>query len=128
MFNLDSRQSAQFLNLIRLFLENNKNGTAIQIGDVTLDTENPMPVQTPSGTALTVNATIPEANKLEAYTISDIEEGITTYAGFIKPDGKWYIMKITNTDVRYVNGTSAYATSWENREGLAYLYFNQLTW
>ena len=59
------------------------------------------------------------------YHISDVDNsGITEYYGFIEKDGKWYIMEVTATTVRYKAGASDYATNWTGRALLVYGYYN----
>ena len=62
---------------------------------------------------------------LPEYMISDIDEaGVTAYYGFLDRNGSWYIMEVTATTVRFIAGTSDYATNWTGRSDLEYGYFN----
>jgi hypothetical protein len=58
------------------------------------------------------------------YKISDIDSGTTSYFGFLKADDSWYIMKLTDTEARYIKGDTGYTTSWTGRAGLTYDYYN----
>ena len=68
-------------------------------------------------------------NPVDDYEPSDIDSaGATAYYGFLHASGKWYILKKDATSCRYANGTSNYTSDWTARAGLAYDYFNNLTW
>ena len=58
------------------------------------------------------------------YKISDLEDGDTSYFGFLKSTGEWYIMKLTSTEARYVFGVSDYSTIWTGRASLTYSYYD----
>jgi hypothetical protein len=58
------------------------------------------------------------------YKISDIDEGSTSYYGYLDKSGNWYIMQVTATTVRYIKGTEDYSTNWEGRAELMYDYFS----
>lgn len=59
------------------------------------------------------------------YKPSDIdEEGTPAYYGFIAKDGRWYIMTVTATAIRYTKGRSGYTTAWTGRAALEYGYFD----
>jgi len=63
-------------------------------------------------------------NPLNQYRISDIDtSGATQYFGYTNKDGEWYIMQLTDTDVRYARGLSNYVSNWLNRANLTYDYF-----
>lgn len=57
------------------------------------------------------------------YMPSDIEEGATSYYGFVDANGGWYIMQSSSGAYRYAAGTSDYTTNWTGRAGLTYDYF-----
>lgn len=86
-----------------------------------------------SGTALNnypaqnENNTV-QASPTEGYNISEIDEGIVTYYGFINNTGGWLIMK-EDTDTssfRYAKGNSNFPKNWNSREILKYDYFHNL--
>jgi hypothetical protein len=58
------------------------------------------------------------------YAASDMENGITSYYGFLSIDGSWYIMKKTVNSIRYFKGDSDYLTNWNNRTTLSYDYYD----
>ena len=61
---------------------------------------------------------------LDEYGISDIDEGATSYYGYVDKDGNWCIIQVTATTVRYKVGASNYTTNWTGRADLVYGYFN----
>lgn len=64
----------------------------------------------------------------DGYTISEIDEGIVGYFGFINKDGAWFIMK-RDTDsgsFRYAKGKSDFPGNWKMRENLKYDYFHNV--
>jgi len=66
-------------------------------------------------------------NILQSYVASDSESGTTSYYGFVKSDGSWYIMKQEMNNgifsYRFIKGDSDYETNWNNRASLTYDYF-----
>lgn len=64
----------------------------------------------------------------EGYTISEIDEGIVGYFGFINKDGEWFIMKRDTDDgsFRYAKGKKDFPKNWKNRENLKYDYFHNV--
>jgi hypothetical protein len=64
----------------------------------------------------------------DSYRINEIDDSVISYLGFTNPDGAWFIMQEdTNTGTfRYIKGASNFATSWTNRAGLTYDYFNNV--
>ena len=66
-------------------------------------------------------ATIPTfdvfANPTTKYKASDIDDvGNPEYYGFLRDDGGWYILKITDgNNMRYCKGDTDYSTNWNNR-------------
>ena len=59
------------------------------------------------------------------YKITDLDTaGTTKYFGYVDKDGNWYIMKLTDTQGRYIKGVSDYINNWINRATLSYDYFN----
>ncbi len=63
---------------------------------------------------------------LAKYKASDMDEASISYYGFLDADGNWYIMKITNTTIRYAKGSSNYADNWNGRATLTYNYFSEV--
>lgn len=64
----------------------------------------------------------------DGYKISEIDDNVIAYHGFVNKDGAWFIMKQdTNTgSFRYTKGDSDFPGSWINRENLKYDYFNNV--
>lgn len=65
---------------------------------------------------------------LDGYRISEIEDNVVSFYGFVKKDDSWYIMRVdTNTgSFRYVRGESDFSKAWTNRKKLQYDYFNNV--
>jgi hypothetical protein len=59
------------------------------------------------------------------YKLADIEDATTTYLGYLKDDGSWYITKLdlTVNSFRYAKGTADYSTNWTARASLTYDYY-----
>ncbi|OGH14828.1 MAG: hypothetical protein A2687_00075 [Candidatus Levybacteria bacterium RIFCSPHIGHO2_01_FULL_38_26] len=64
----------------------------------------------------------------DEYRISEIDDDVVSFYGFLKNDESWYIMKIdTNSgSFRYVKGERDFPSNWENRKNLKYDYFNNV--
>jgi len=65
---------------------------------------------------------------LDDYSISDIENNVIIYYGFISKDRSWYIMRVdTKTGTfRYTKAGSNYFTNWNNRANLKYDFFDNV--
>jgi hypothetical protein len=61
----------------------------------------------------------------EGYTISEIDDGLVAYYGFMGPKGAWFIMKQDSNDgsFRYVKGDVDFPVNWEDRANLQYDYY-----
>lgn len=61
----------------------------------------------------------------DGYTISEIDDGLVAYYGFMGQKGTWFIMKQDSNDgsFRYVKGETDFPTNWEDRENLNYDYY-----
>lgn len=65
------------------------------------------------------------ASPTDGYNISEIDDSLIGYYGFINRDGGWFIMK-SDTDsgsYRYARGKSDFPANWKKREQLEYDYF-----
>ncbi len=64
----------------------------------------------------------------ESYRISEVDDGATTFYGFTKLGGAWFIMREdTETgSFRYVKGNSDFPQNWANREQIKYDYYHQV--
>lgn len=85
--------------------------------------------QTPAFTGNSeVDKPNPTASPTDGYNISEIDDNIISYYGFIKGDDSWFIMRgDTNTgSFRYIKGKSDLPANWQNRENLKYDYFSKV--
>ena len=66
-----------------------------------------------------------ERQPTDGYKISEVDNGETTYYGFINKDGAWYIMKEDpdTGSFRYAKAESNFPGNWDGRERLKYDYF-----
>lgn len=64
----------------------------------------------------------------DAYRISEIEDGVVTYYGFVKTGGAWFVMQEDSEagSFRYVKGDSGFAANWAKREQLPYDYYDNV--
>lgn len=64
----------------------------------------------------------------DGYKISEIDEGVVTYYGFINKEKAWLIMRqdTNENSFRYAKGNSDFPANWANRENLKYDYFYNL--
>lgn len=78
--------------------------------------------ETPGNPASTV------AQPTDEYGISEIDNGETSYYGYTKLGGAWYIMKVdrATNSFRYVKGNNNFPKSWKDREKLKYDYFGNI--
>ena len=69
-----------------------------------------------------------ERQPTDGYKISEVDNGETTYYGFIDKDGAWYIMKEdpSTGSFRYARAESNFAGNWAGRERLKYDYFHNV--
>lgn len=84
----------------------------------------PNTLQGPAASEAEVAGPLP----MSGYGISDIDEGIVSYYGFINKDGAWMIMR-ENTETnsfRYAKGDSRFPANWANRQRLKYDFYDNL--
>lgn len=69
-----------------------------------------------------------ERQPTDGYKISEVDNGETTYYGFINKDGAWYIMKEDpdTGSFRYAKAESNFPGNWAGRERLKYDYFHNV--
>lgn len=62
------------------------------------------------------------------YSISDIENNVITYYGFISKNRAWYIMQVDTATgaFRYSKASSNYSANWNNRANLKYDFFDNV--
>ncbi len=68
------------------------------------------------------------ASTTDGYHISEVDDDIIAYYGFINKEGAWFIMKgdTNNGSFRYVRGRSNFPETWKKRQNLDYDYFHQV--
>jgi len=61
------------------------------------------------------------------YRISEVDNGVVTYYGFVKSGG-WFIMRedTENGSFRYTKGDDNFPKNWSNRENLNYDYYDNI--
>lgn len=77
----------------------------------------------------TGNSIDPAQNQpLDGYKISEIDDNIVSFYGFVNKDGAWFIMKgdADSGSFRYARGNSDFSNNWAKREKLEYDYFHKL--
>ena len=64
----------------------------------------------------------------DEYRISEIDDGVVSYYGFINKDGGWLIMRedTEENSFRYAKGTVGFSKNWSGRENLKYDYYHDL--
>jgi len=75
------------------------------------------------------NAIDPAQNQpLDGYNISEIDDNIIAYYGFINKDGAWYILRADTAkgSFRYAKDNTNFSANWSNREKLNYDYYNNV--
>ena len=73
------------------------------------------------------NIPSPTASPTEGYSISEVDDNVVSYYGFINKTSAWFIMQ-GDTDTgsfRYVRGESSFPDNWKKRQSLEYDYFSQ---
>jgi hypothetical protein len=64
----------------------------------------------------------------DGYRISEVDDNVITFYGFIKKGGAWFIMR-EDTDTgsfRYAKGEKEFSNNWGNREKLNYDYYSNI--
>lgn len=67
-----------------------------------------------------------ERQPTDSYVISEIDDDIIAFYGFINKDGGWYIMKEERDggSFRYSKGDVNFPANWNNRKDLSYDYYH----
>lgn len=70
------------------------------------------------------NPAVPQS-PTDGYTITEVDDGIIAYYGFMGQKGAWFIMRQDANDgsFRYVKGDIEFPTNWEDRANLKYDYY-----
>lgn len=68
------------------------------------------------------------ASPTDSYKITEIDDDLIGYYGFVDKDGGWFIMKVdSNTGTfRYTKGDKDFSGNWKNRKNLSYDYFHNV--
>ena len=73
---------------------------------------------------MTINDALKLWAEREGHLVANQDPGPPLYVGFLHPTGLWYIAKESTsgaiTTVRFIRGTSDYATNWTGRAALTY--------
>jgi hypothetical protein len=74
------------------------------------------------------NAINPAENSpTDGYSISQIDDSVPSYFGFINKDGGWFIMREDEDSAyRYTKGEKDFTPNWKNRVKLDYNYFDKV--
>lgn len=69
-----------------------------------------------------------QAQPLDGFQISEIDDGVVSYYGFINNTGAWFIMRedTETSSFRYAKGDSSFPNSWTSRTRIKYDYFYNL--
>ncbi len=61
----------------------------------------------------------------DAYGVTEIDDSVPSYYGFVNKEGAWYITKESNDgSYRYNKGSSNFSSNWSSRASLTYDYFD----
>jgi hypothetical protein len=84
--------------------------------------------QTLQGSTTPNNQLAQSSQPFEGYKISEIDDGIISYYGFINKDGAWLIMSedTQTSSFRYAKGSSNFSLNWRERQSLKYDYYYNL--
>ncbi|OGK38540.1 hypothetical protein A3I56_01725 [Candidatus Roizmanbacteria bacterium RIFCSPLOWO2_02_FULL_43_10] len=68
-----------------------------------------------------------EKQPTDGYNITEVDDAIPSYYGYVDKNGAWYIVKEDSSGAyRYAKGSSSFSANWTNRAGLAYDYFDSV--
>ena len=68
-----------------------------------------------------------ENSPTDGYSISQIDDSVPAYFGFVNKNGGWFIMREgEDSAYRYAKGESNFTQSWANRLKLDYNYFDKV--
>lgn len=70
----------------------------------------------------------PKTVVTDEYKISEIDDGVVSYYGFVNKSGNWQIMRedTPGNSFRYARGETDFSKNWLNREKLQYDYYDSL--
>lgn len=90
--------------------------------------QNSMQIPSSTGNPPTNKTDTIPSSPTEGYNISELDDSIISYFGFVNKDGAWFIMNgDSNTgSYRYVKGESNFPGNWKNRANLKYDYFHKV--
>ena len=68
-----------------------------------------------------------ENSPTDGYNITQMDDSIPSYFGFVNKDGGWFIMREgEDSAFRYIKGDSNFTINWSNRAKLNYSYFDKV--
>ena len=57
-----------------------------------------------------------EKSPTDGYALCELEDGVTSYYGYVDKDGNWYILKEDALGhYRYAKGSTGFSSNWDNR-------------
>jgi len=111
--------SAGILALI-LGLFGRRGGVSNLLGNVNLES---VALKDPSGNIINPAQDSPT----DGYSISQIDDSVPAYFGFVNKDGSWFIMREgEDSSFRYVKGEVNFGANWASRNKLDYNYFDKV--
>ena len=98
-----------------------RSGVPSFIGNA--DTGEPITLKDASGNVINPAENSPTSG----YSISQIDDSIPAYFGFVNKDGAWFIMREGEDGAYlYAKGVNNFTTNWESRAKLKYDYFDRI--
>lgn len=68
-----------------------------------------------------------QTSPTDGYNISQVDDSMPSYFGFVNKDGGWFIMREgEDSAFRYVRGDNNFTINWTNRSKLDYNYFDRV--
>ena len=84
--------------------------------------------QTTGNAQFPTTTSSPAPSPTDGYSISEVEDNLVSYYGFINKEGGWFIMKGDDDtgSFRYAKGESNFPDNWKKRHNLKYNYFYEV--
>jgi len=68
-----------------------------------------------------------EKHPTDGYKLTEFDDsGTYTYAGYLKKDSSWFILRDNGTSYRYAEGATGFASNWTNKGDLTYYYYDEV--
>jgi hypothetical protein len=69
-----------------------------------------------------------ERQPMDGFQISEVDDDVVSYYGFMNKDGQWIIMRddTENSSFRYAKGDSDFPGNWSKRTQIVYDYFSNI--